>query len=140
MVGFACLDFISGVPLQATALSNLHFLNQIFPYWILTRSISCRDQPCGFSCIHGEQCLCAGVPGVSLSPKRGGTCATQGLELPAWHSVSWRVGRQAVAPGEQEGIRGSAVSHGKAQREQGQQQSSALAPSSPASMGSQRSC
>lgn len=73
IICFASLDFISGVPLQATALSNLHFLNQIFPYWILTRSISCRDQPCGFSCIHGEQCLCAWVPGVSLSPKRGGT-------------------------------------------------------------------
>lgn len=120
--------------LQATALSNLHFLNEIFPYWILTRCISCRDQPCGFSCINGEQCLCSAGrmllqgakpplgqvpkgPWCESQPQDSRDCAAQSLEPPAWYGGSCRMGRQTA---EQEGIKGSAVPQGKALREQGQ--------------------
>lgn len=41
---------------------------------------------------------------------------TQGSEPPAWHGAPRRVGREAVAPGEQEGTGGFAVPRGKALR------------------------
>lgn len=153
MLCFACYDFVSGVPLQADALSNLHFFNQIFRYWRPTRSISCRAQPCGFSCICGEQCLCSagrmllqranptlcvlGVPGVSVSPQRGGTVQPRawsclpGTVCPAgWGGRLWPL----------ESRKASGALLCSRERRWGSRDSSALAPSSPASVGSQHSC
>lgn len=47
-------------------------------------------------------------------PRERRDCAAQGLEPPAWHGAPCTVGRQAVAPGEQEGIRGWAEPQGEA--------------------------
>lgn len=54
------------------------------------------------------------APCVWPQPWEWRDSATQGLEPPAWPGVPRRVGREAVAPGEQEGIRGFVVPRGKA--------------------------
>lgn len=85
---FWLLQFHTGVPLQATALSNLHFLNQIFPCWIPSSRISSRDHPLGSSAsigavfgavLAGCSCMELNLLQVQVpAPREEGLCSRLG--------------------------------------------------------------